>query len=141
MIVTENLNKTEGKIQLTIGKEKYVIRVEEEEESFRFIPPSKNTMIAGSSSGEEDDDVDLNCGIRPSQMADSEHGTRSIPITQEQEQNMIDNELRTTVTAGVTLGIDFEEEDVMSVREMIEGEVQEFARLRRNRFAPLRRNI
>ncbi|KAI8552717.1 hypothetical protein RHMOL_Rhmol06G0288500 [Rhododendron molle] len=33
--------------------------VVEEEESFRFIPPSKNTMIAGSSSGEKDDDVDL----------------------------------------------------------------------------------
>ncbi|KAI8570577.1 hypothetical protein RHMOL_Rhmol01G0045800 [Rhododendron molle] len=42
---------------------------------------------------------------------------------------MTDNELRTTITAGVTLGIDFEEEDIMSVREMIEGDVQEFARL------------
>ncbi|KAG5539088.1 hypothetical protein RHGRI_019592 [Rhododendron griersonianum] len=73
---------------------------------------------------------------------DSEHGTRSIPITQEQEQNMIDNELRTTITAaGVTLGIDFEEEDVISVKEMKEGEVQEFARLQRNRRAKRRNSF
>ncbi|KAF7113489.1 hypothetical protein RHSIM_RhsimUnG0121600 [Rhododendron simsii] len=85
--------------------------------------------------------IDIRKAVRSQQLEeslsteDSEHGTRSIPITQEQEQNMIDNELRTIIIAGVTMGIDFEEEDVMSMREMIEGEVQEFTRLQRNRRA------
>ncbi|KAG5515703.1 hypothetical protein RHGRI_036677 [Rhododendron griersonianum] len=94
-------------------------------------------MIARSSSGEEDDDVDLS---DRNKIANLTKGDQSvIDTTAEGEDGNDDvednNNVLTTIIAGVTLGIDFEEEDIMSVREMIEGEVQEFARLQRNRRA------